>query len=336
MDQAEPNDGSRSRVSEYGDEFVRNSPPGTAGASSDVGRPSRSHSPQDPLSTRDPGEARTEDEGEGGNGEPLAPGLEDLPVPGTDTPGSLIGSTPATRETSLSDPRGHSAPPLTAEDPLPAPAGGWHGGRGVSLDDLDELTIVARAQDGDLEAFDWLITAYQGGVYRLCLRMLNDRSDAEDIVQETFITAWRSLPNLTVPQAFIPWLYRTATNKCLDDLRRRQRRPSDPTAEFDAVEQATRSAGQAGQGAASGERPLVGAGPPMNPAQEVENRAQMQALADLLQSVSPGLRACWLLREVHGFSYGEIAAIVQLPESTIRGRIARAKRYLAEGMEPWR
>ncbi|MBG6218240.1 RNA polymerase sigma-70 factor (ECF subfamily) [Arthrobacter sp. CAN_A6] len=204
------------------------------------------------------------------------------------------------------------------------------------MDDLDELTIVARAQDGDLEAFDWLITAYQGGVYRLCLRMLNDRSDAEDIVQETFITAWRSLPNLTVPQAFIPWLYRTATNKCLDDLRRRQRRPSDPTAEFDAVEQATRSAGQAGQGAASGERPLVGAGPPMNPAQEVENRAQMQALADLLQSVSPGLRACWLLREVHGFSYGEIAAIVQLPESTIRGRIARAKRYLAEGMEPWR
>ncbi|WP_220725981.1 RNA polymerase sigma factor [Arthrobacter cheniae] len=208
----------------------------------------------------------------------------------------------------------------------------------MSLDDLDELTIVARAQDGDLEAFNWLITAYQGGVYRLCLRMLNDRTEAEDIVQETFITAWRSLPNLTVPQAFIPWLYRTATNKCLDELRRRQRRPSDPIADLDAEELSMPSSGQAGGGAGLGRRDSVGggAGLAVDPAQEVENRAQIRALADLLQSVQPGLRACWLLREVHGFSYGEIAAIVQLPESTVRGRIARAKRSLAEGMEPWR
>jgi RNA polymerase sigma-70 factor (ECF subfamily) len=208
----------------------------------------------------------------------------------------------------------------------------------VSLNDLDELTIVARAQDGDLEAFDWLITAYQRGVYRLCVRMLNDRSDAEDIVQETFIAAWRSLPNLTAPQAFVPWLYRTATNKCLDDLRRRQRRPSDPTADLDATEETTQPARQPTVGSARAENTLLrtGSGLSADPADVVEGRAQIRALADLLQTVPPGLRVCWLLREVHGFSYAEIAAIVQLPESTVRGRIARAKRSLAEGMEAWR
>ncbi|MGV0111769.1 RNA polymerase sigma factor [Arthrobacter sp. CP30] len=197
------------------------------------------------------------------------------------------------------------------------------------VEELDELTILSRAQDGDLEAFDWLISAYQGGIFRLCLRMLNDRSEAEDIVQETFITAWRSLPKLTVPQAFIPWLYRTATNKCLDELRRRQRRSADPTADLGSDQ----DEGQAGP---SGGRNTIGAGAPLDPAQDYETQSQMRALAEVLQTLPPGPRACWLLREVHEFSYAEIAAIVQVPESTVRGRIARAKRLLAEGMEPWR
>ncbi|WP_200903394.1 RNA polymerase sigma factor [Arthrobacter sp. RIT-PI-e] len=196
-------------------------------------------------------------------------------------------------------------------------------------EELDELTVVARAQDGDLQAFDWLITAYQGGIFRLCLRMLNNRQDAEDIVQETFISAWRSLPNLTVPQAFVPWLYRTATNKCLDDLRRRQRRPVEPAEDLGA--DTARESPRHPQG-----RTTIGAGPSVDPAQDYENQEQMRALAELLQRLPPGPRACWLLREVHEFSYGEIAAIVQVPESTVRGRIARAKRLLAEGMAPWR
>lgn len=311
--------------------------------------------------------------------------LEELPAPDAHSPESLIGSTPATRdpvsevspgpsspaESPEAAPSASTRPParsgedttkssgevsLTPETPgasgisdahktsntLGAPgAPAW-----VSLDELDELTIVARAQDGDPQAFEWLINAYQGGVYRLCYRMLNDRSDAEDVVQETFIAAWRSLPKLTVPQAFIPWLYRTATNKCLDDLRRRKRRPADPTADLggesrgadleDGFSASSSPMANRVSGATSEGRDTVGAIQPMDPAQEFENQAQMRALADLLQTVPPGPRACWLLREVHEFSYLEIAAIVQLPESTVRGRIARAKRLLAEGMEPWR
>lgn len=254
--------------------------------------------------------------------------------------------------------------PEKAEDPEGPGGSKGPGGTGepvspsvwVSLDELDELTIVARAQDGDPQAFDWLIRAYQGGVYRLCYRMLNDRSDAEDIVQETFIAAWRNLPKHVVPQVFIPWLYRTATNKCLDHLRRRKRRPAEPTADLEAAGTAREpgypseqgpeheSGHEAGVvpdhrldvGFAAELRGTLGATQPLDPAQDFENQAQLRALADLLQTLPPGPRACWLLREVHEFSYLEIAAIVQLPESTVRGRIARAKRFLAEGMAPWR
>lgn len=206
----------------------------------------------------------------------------------------------------------------------------WNGEVWTPLDELDALTIVARAQDGDVEAFEWLLNAYQGGLFRLCLRMLDDRTEAEDLVQETFISAWRALPELSVPQAFIPWLYRTATNKCLDMLRTRKRRPAGDNVP------AREPADWAGAGTANAARASIETGAGADPAKEYESQAQMRALSDLLQTIPPGPRACWLLREVHEFSYREISAIVQLPESTVRGRIARAKRFLAEGMEPWR
>lgn len=212
----------------------------------------------------------------------------------------------------------------------------------VPLEDLDESTIVARAQDGDPKAFERLISAHQGGVYRLCFRMLDDRGHAEDIVQETFIAAWRGLPHLATVRAFVPWLYRTATNKCLDQLRQRKRRPVDPTAELDGT--STEVGGNPSSGEDATRSPLLSSrgrsalsdGGPVDPAEQIETQEKLRALAGLLQTVPPGPRACWLLREVHGFSYHEIAAIVQLPESTVRGRIARAKRVLAEGMSPWR
>lgn len=267
------------------------------------------------------------------------PTLEGLPERRSAGSGTLIASTPATKSPVPAfrpadphpSPEGDE-PGWPSASPLPPQAGGAEDTDETPAEDaeeLDELTVVARAQDGDLQAFDWLITAYQGGIFRLCLRMLNDRSDAEDIVQETFIAAWRSLPKLSAPQSFVPWLYRTATNKCLDVIRRRQRRPTDPTGdpESDVQQESPRHP----RGGSVG-----GAGTPADPAQLYENQAQMRALADLVQTLPPGPRACWLLREVHEFSYGEIAAIVQVPESTVRGRIARAKRLLAEGMEPWR
>ncbi|PPB50833.1 RNA polymerase subunit sigma-70 [Arthrobacter pityocampae] len=215
-------------------------------------------------------------------------------------------------------------------------APGHQAGAGPALHDLDQATIVARAQNGDVSAFEWLLSAHEGGVFRLALRMLGDRAEAEDIVQETFIAARRSLPDLAAPQSFIPWLYRVATNKCFNLLRSRRRHPAHPDAFDDgSVPAGSHDAFAWGEADPRHQGDTCG-GLCQDPALRYEAEAQMRALTGLLQAVPAGPRACWLLRDVHEFSYTEIATIVHLPESTVRGRIARARRILAEGMQSWR
>jgi RNA polymerase sigma-70 factor (ECF subfamily) len=178
-------------------------------------------------------------------------------------------------------------------------------------DGLDDATLVARAQDGDMAAFEHLARRYQGPIYRLLLRMLANRADAEDLTQEVFLAVWRRLPELRLEAAFPAWLYRTATNRCLNLLRHRR-----PAAELDENLASTVAQTQ--------------------PEQAMQTRAAMHALTTALQQLSPEQRACWLLREVHGRSYAEIGAILSTTPTAVRGRIARARVQLTEAMKPWR
>lgn len=185
---------------------------------------------------------------------------------------------------------------------------------------LDEGSIVARAQDGDLTAFEYLVTVYQDKLYRLAYRMLNDRGEAEDIVQETLITSWRGLPMLQDVNAFGGWMYRLATNKCLDHLRR----------------QATHAVNFEDPGHI---RAVVDARPAMSgsdPAREAELSAQQQGLAAVLATLPPVQRACWLLREMHGRSYAEISATLKISPPAVRGTLARVRHQIAERMSEWR
>lgn len=178
--------------------------------------------------------------------------------------------------------------------------------------ELDESTLVARARDRDVSAFEVLVRRYERPIYRLCLRMLNGASgEAEDVAQEVFLTAWRRLPDIEQDAAFGGWLYRTATNRCLTILRRRR-----PTAELD----------QRDAPAAVGD----------DPARAAQTSGAMAALTAALATLPAQQRACWLLREVHGRSYEEIARLVGATTGAVRGRIARARIELAEVMAPWR
>ena len=187
-------------------------------------------------------------------------------------------------------------------------------------DDLDEATVVARAQDGNLAAFEYLVEAYQGRLFRLAFRMLHDRGDAEDVVQDTLVACWRKLPLLMNVQAFSGWLYQMATNRCLDSLRRRTSH-AEVILEPATLQTTADSSAEPGAGG--------------DPAREAEISVEIDSLAAALLTLPPEQRACWLLREIHERSYAEIAATLKLSEQTVRGRLARARAQLAEKMSPW-
>ncbi|MDQ1058171.1 RNA polymerase sigma-70 factor (ECF subfamily) [Arthrobacter globiformis] len=187
-------------------------------------------------------------------------------------------------------------------------------------EDLDEATVVARAQDGNLDAFEYLVEAYQGRLFRLAFRMLHDRGEAEDVVQDTLVACWRKLPLLTSVQAFSGWLYQMATNRCLDRLRRRSSRAELVQEPVTLQTTADSFAG-----------PRAGG----DPAREAEISCEIDGLATALLTLPPGQRACWLLREIHERSYAEIAATLKVSEQTVRGRLARARAQLAEKMSQW-
>ncbi|GAA5060101.1 RNA polymerase sigma factor [Nocardia callitridis] len=176
----------------------------------------------------------------------------------------------------------------------------------------DDDTLVGRARDGDMRAYEQLVVRYQGQMFRLSVKMLADRADAEDVVQDVFLNAWRRLAQLNDDSAFVGWLYRMTTNRCLNVIRaRRPRTDVDPdTTESQRTE--------------------------TRPDHAVQVSSQLQALNDALQLLTPEQRACWLLREVHGLSYEEIGDIVEAKTTAVRGRIARARAHLSEVMKPWR
>jgi RNA polymerase sigma-70 factor (ECF subfamily) len=121
------------------------------------------------------------------------------------------------------------------------------------------------------------------------------------------------LGQLQEDAAFSGWLFRTATNRCLNAIR--ARKPVDG-------------------GEAADELPAPGSAG--RPERQAETSAQLSALGEALDKLTPEQRACWLLREVHGRSYDEIAGALGVTGATVRGRIARARAQLAEVMAPWR
>lgn len=180
---------------------------------------------------------------------------------------------------------------------------------------LDEATIVARAQDGDLAAFEHLVETYQGRLFRLAYRMLGDRGEAEDVVQDTLTAGWRALSGLDRSGAFGGWVYRTATNRCFDVLRRRMAHPEDSIDSPGLWPALAVSSG--------------------DPHRNAELAAAFECLSAALAALPAGQRACWLLRELHDQSYAEIGAALGISPVTVRGRLARAREKLAEAMIQW-
>jgi RNA polymerase sigma-70 factor, ECF subfamily len=186
--------------------------------------------------------------------------------------------------------------------------------------------IVHALKRGRMEAFDSLVRLHQHKVYGLCLRMLGNQAEAEDVAQEVFISVLRSIKQFREECQLSTWIFRITRNHCLNRLKFLRRRayqkgqPLDETKESDEC------------GSALGS-PFSGQVP--RPDRALEQKQLEIALEEKINSLSDEHRELIILRDIEQMSYEEIQAITGLPEGTIKSRLHRARAELARAMTPY-
>jgi RNA polymerase sigma-70 factor (ECF subfamily) len=188
--------------------------------------------------------------------------------------------------------------------------------------DIDRA-LVERAQRGEPRAFEMLVVKYQRRIERLVSRMLRDPMAIEDVAQETFIRAWRALPQFRGDSAFYTWLYRIAINTAKKALADRKR---DPVAN-----ESTLVSTEEGEEPSRLENELSSGETPDAVLASKEIAATVNAAIDAL---SEDLRQAIVLREIEGLSYEEIAGVMNCPIGTVRSRIFRAREAIAGKLRP--
>jgi RNA polymerase sigma-70 factor (ECF subfamily) len=180
--------------------------------------------------------------------------------------------------------------------------------------------LVLRAQRGDKRAFGLLVDKYQRKLARLLSRMIRDQAEIEDVVQESFIKAYRALPNFRGDSAFYTWLYRIGINTAKNYLVSVGRRPTVSTdIEIEDAENFD-----------SGDELRT----TETPESSMMTKQIAQTVNDTVEGLPEELRTAITLREIEGLSYEEIATIMGCPIGTVRSRIFRARETIALKLRP--
>lgn len=179
------------------------------------------------------------------------------------------------------------------------------------LDSLPDETLARRAQRGDSAAFDVLVVRHAPALLKFVRQTYPVVSDCDDIVQETFIAAWKALPTFAFRAQFRTWLYSLASRKTIDALRRRR-----PQGDLDAAPE------------------VVDAGP--GPGQRAEYADFLAALDRELARMPYPARAAWWLREVYDLPIAEIATVLHTTEGSVRGLLQRTRKRLATTLAEFR
>ena len=193
----------------------------------------------------------------------------------------------------------------------------------TSAPDSDAL-LVERAQRGDTRAFEMLVVKYQRRIERLIGRMVRDVDLVQDIAQESFIRAYRALPQFRGDSAFYTWLYRIAVNtakKALVDLRR------DPVVTETSLAATSDDEDETSR---VGNEPME----VETPDAVLASREIAAAVNAAVEALSEDLRQAITLREIEGLSYEEIAEAMNCPIGTVRSRIFRAREAIAARLRP--
>ncbi|MDR7402445.1 MAG: sigma-70 family RNA polymerase sigma factor [Armatimonadota bacterium] len=169
----------------------------------------------------------------------------------------------------------------------------------------------------DVAAFEALVARYGQKIYALAYRMAGNEADARDLAQEALIRVWRHLGSVDPAVALEGWLYRIVANLFIDMLRRR------PPVRMDSLDAPVTTRG-------GGDVVREVADPRANPEAAVLDRGLDADVQAALMALSPELRAVVVLCDVEGYSYEEIAGMLQVPVGTVKSRLHRARRALAD------
>jgi RNA polymerase sigma-70 factor (ECF subfamily) len=174
---------------------------------------------------------------------------------------------------------------------------------------IDDNALIKAFQEGDEFAFVSIYNRYTSGVYVFCVKMLLDKEQAQDVMQETFLRVYENRDRLLKTDSFKAWLFTIARNQCLNQLRRSTRQ-----VQFDeSVEMP-----------AGADSPVV----------SLEKDEQVEIVAHFLRQLKPEYREVIILREYQNLSYDEIAAVTRSTLSAVKSRLFKARRKLADYIEP--
>ncbi len=176
---------------------------------------------------------------------------------------------------------------------------------------MDEEKLIKRAVKGDAAAFNELLGQHEKRMYAVCLRMCGNHEDAQDCLQEAMLRVYRAISGFKGQSSFSTWLYRVTMNACLDELRKRKNKPSTS---LDGMLDA-------------GWSPADERDTPEKHVLSAEKRTVIQqTIAELPED----MRSAVVLRDIQGFSYDEIAQMLEINVGTIKSRISRGREKLRE------
>jgi len=176
---------------------------------------------------------------------------------------------------------------------------------------VGDAYLVARAQQGYLDAYELLVQRHSAMAYRVALRLTGNHHDAQDVAQEALIAAWENLARFRAGSSFSTWLYQIVTRRALNKVNR-------------------------GRAASSLDLLREVADPAAEPATQTERNLAVDAVTAALLALPFPQRAVVVLHHFEGLSYAEIASVTGSTEPAVRSHLFRARRALGKKLEEWR
>jgi len=183
----------------------------------------------------------------------------------------------------------------------------------IEKDVADELKAVERCKEGDASAFNVLVLRYQNRIYNTLFRMTGDHQLANDLAQETFLKAYKSIGGFNVGSSFYTWIYRIAVNTAYSQMRKEKAQKKNKTFALEDNPSGKEDVASKGKN---------------NPLQILERSEIKEKVQQCISKLEKDLRSVVVLRDIEGMEYQMIAQVLDIPAGTVKSRLHRGRMEL--------